>query len=127
VKLNFVASTRRACLLVALYLTTLSAALSVPGNPAVIWIRQPDGTRFQAVMKGDEHQGWMETIDGYTIIKNQHTGYFEYAARGAGGRLIPSGVVVTTTNNVERIAPNRRPPKGLRPPRNLMLEQSQYE
>jgi hypothetical protein len=72
-------------------------------------------------MRGDEHQGWMETLDGYTVIKNEHhcegtKCWFEYAKVGKGGALVASGVVVTARGNLEKFGRGKLPPKGLRPP-----------
>ena len=100
--------TSMACLLaVAL------SAVAAPANPGVVTIRQPDGQDFKARMHGDERRNWVETIDGYTVVKNKATGYFEYAIKGPGG-LVPSGVVVTSKKLAD-VPEEKRPPKGLRP------------
>ena len=92
-------------------------AQAMPANPTVQCVAQPDGSCFLARMRGDEHQGWMETLDGYTVIKNKkdcegRKCWFEYAKRGKGQQLVPSGVVV---GHLEQFPRGQRPPKGLRP------------
>lgn len=117
----------RIALFLAVCMVAMNPAHAGPANPEPTQIVQPDGTMFQAVMRGDEFQGWMETADGYTIVKNSATGYFEYAVQGPGGELIPSGILVATGVGAQMHAQGQMLPKGLRPPRNTALEQYQEE
>jgi M6 family metalloprotease-like protein/uncharacterized repeat protein (TIGR02543 family) len=100
-------------------------AQAVPASPEPFVVKQPGGTSFYAVMQGDEFQGWAETLDGYTIVKNAATGYFEYARHNAAGELVPSGIVVAPAFAAQMMQEGLLPPKGLRPPRNTALEQFQ--
>ncbi len=71
---------------------------AVPAAPHLITFKQPDGTQFNAYQRGDEYYNWIETEDRYVIVKNQESGYFEYAIiedEEGEPSLIPSGVVVT--------------------------------
>lgn len=74
---------------------TIGAGLGVlagPASPNGIQIRQPDGSTIQARILGDEFQGWVETQDGYTIVKNTKTGVWEYGMLdGLSGQVQPSG------------------------------------
>jgi hypothetical protein len=93
---------------------------AAPANPGIRRVEQPDRSSFYVRMRGDEHQGWMETVDGYTVIKNKNhcngnRCWFEYAVRGRDGGLAPSGVVVTAGGNLKQFPAGRLPPKGLRP------------
>jgi len=99
----------------------------VPANPAIVPIRQPDGTTLRVVTRGDEYQGWQETTDGYTIVKNRETGFYEYAAAAPAGTLRPSGIVAVSERKEAMGAPGLLPRKGLRPPRNLDLLRWQGE
>jgi hypothetical protein len=100
-------------------------AYGIPANPAIVQLTQPDGTKFNARNKGDERQSWVETEDGYTIVRNtshclKDSGksdrcWWEYAVKDERGNLVPSGMAVT--DGIDRIPADRRPPKGLRPPR----------
>ena len=40
---------------------------------------QPDGTTFEVRGLGDQHYAVFETLDGYTVVKNPSTGFFEIA------------------------------------------------
>lgn len=67
-------------------------ALAVPACPIPITLTQPDGTSFGATLWGDEWSGGVETVDGYTVLQDPITGYWEYARRSAGGDLEQSGL-----------------------------------
>lgn len=59
----------------------------------------PDGSRFQVVGSGNQHYAVFETLDGYTVIKNQQDGYYEYADLSADKTdLVPSGIRIGTLN-----------------------------
>jgi M6 family metalloprotease-like protein len=52
---------------------------------------QPDGTTIQVRGWGDQHYGVFETLDGYTLVKNPNTGFFEIAQlSNDGDRLEPA-------------------------------------
>ncbi len=71
---------------------------------------QPDGTSFSARAFGDERRYWVETIDEYTIVKNQQ-GYWTYAVRNAADWLSPTALIVGKETPPERFGI----PKQLRP------------
>ncbi len=69
---------------------------SIYGHP--VWgerieLRQPDGSVVIAFIYGDEYHRRVETAEGYTIIRNERTGWIEYAVL-EGRRLVPSGLIV---------------------------------
>lgn len=66
---------------------------AVTAYPYPVEITQPNGSKLIIVQKGDEFFGWIETTDGYSIIKNKN-GIFEYATLNDDGRIILSGVQV---------------------------------
>ena len=72
--------------------------LAVPAAPFLITFAQPDGSTFQAHLKGDEYFSWIETEKGMILVKSKTSGYFEFAVikRDEKNRLIlfPSGVPV---------------------------------
>ena len=106
-------------------LTTLMLAgfavklLAVPAAPFLITFAQPDGSTFQAHLKGDEHFSWIETENKIVLVKNKTSGYFEFAVikRDEKNRLIlfPSGVPVIkrgqsalrTDHNIPQITPEQ--------------------
>ena len=114
-------------LLASILIVAAPSAMAAPANIRPTVIVQPDGTHLTVQMRGDEFQGWMETSDGYTIVRDPDTGYFEYAIKDPTGELVPSGIkavpnVASRSGLIETL-----PPKGLRPPRNTDLESSQRE
>ena len=72
--------------------------LAVPAAPFLITFAQPDGSTFQAHLKGDEFFSWIETEKKMILVKNKTSGFFEFAIikRDEKNRLIlfPSGVPV---------------------------------
>ena len=72
--------------------------LAVPAAPFLITFAQPDGSTFQAHLKGDEYFSWIETENKMILVKSQTSGFFEFAVikRDEKNRLIlfPSGVPV---------------------------------
>ena len=72
--------------------------LAVPAAPFLITFAQPDGSTFQAHLKGDEYFNWIETENKMILVKSKISGYFEFAVikRDGNNRLIlfPSGVPV---------------------------------
>ena len=72
--------------------------LAVPAAPFLITFAQPDGSTFQAHLKGDEYFSWIETENKMILVKSKKSGYFEIAVikRDEKNRLIlfPSGVPV---------------------------------
>lgn len=70
--------------------------LSLYGHP--VWgerieLRQPDGSIVIGFIYGDEYHRRVETVEGYTILRNERTGWIEYATL-EGQRLVPSGLIV---------------------------------
>ena len=72
--------------------------LAVPAAPFLITFAQPDGSTFQANLKGEEYFSWIETRNKMILVKSKTSGYFEFAVikRDEKNRLIlfPSGVTV---------------------------------
>ena len=54
-------------LLVAL---TFASASAVPAIPTPQKVTQPNGEELTVRIKGDEFYGYLATVDGYTIVKN---------------------------------------------------------
>ncbi len=86
-------------ILIALILTGVAVKLlAVPAAPFLITFAQPDGSTFEAHLKGDEYFNWIETENKMVLVKSKTSGYFEFAVikRDEKNRLIlfPSGVPV---------------------------------
>ena len=90
--------------------------LAVPAAPFLITFAQPDGSTFQAHLKGDEFFSWIETENKMMLVKSKTSGFFEFAMvkRDEKSRLIlfPSGVPVIesghsalrTNHNIPKIS-----------------------
>ncbi len=53
--------------------------MSTPFSGKTFTFTQPDGTKFQVRGFGSQHHAVFETLDGYTVVKNPATGFFEIA------------------------------------------------
>lgn len=53
--------------------------MAFPFQNKVFTFTQPDGTTVELRGSGDQHYAVFETLDGYTVTKNPHTGYYEIA------------------------------------------------
>ena len=77
--------------------------LAVPAAPFLITFAQPDGSTFQAHLKGDEFFSWIETESKMILVKSKTSGFFEFALvkRDEKNRLVlfPSGVPVIKRGN----------------------------
>jgi len=85
--------------LIALMLVGFAAKLlAIPAAPFLITFAQPDGSTFQAHLKGDEYFSWVETKNKMILVKSKTSGFYEFALikRDEKNRLIlfPSGVPV---------------------------------
>ena len=77
-----------------LLLLCRTAALGAPFAEEVPFT-QPDGTQITLWGQGDEFHAVFETLDGYTVMFNQQTRAYDYAALSADGdQLVSTGVAV---------------------------------
>ena len=75
-----------ACAVALLGFTGVEASPAAPGE---FTLTQPDGSTFQAYQWGDEWNHGIETVEGYSILKDPQTGYWVYAALLSDGSLAP--------------------------------------
>ena len=72
--------------------------MAVPAVPFLITFAQPDGSTFQAHLRGDEHFSWIETVNKQVLVKSKASGYFEFALLKRDDKnrleLVPSGIHV---------------------------------
>ena len=72
--------------------------MAVPAAPFLITFAQPDGSTFQAHLRGDEHFSWIETEKKQVLVKSKVSGYFEFALIKRDEKnllnLVPSGIPV---------------------------------
>ena len=69
--------------------------MAVPAAPFLITFAQPDGSTFQAHLRGDEHFSWIETENKQVLVQSKASGYFEFALLKRDDKnrmeLVPSG------------------------------------
>jgi hypothetical protein len=104
---------KKICLIISM-LTGLSIPLmAVPATPFLITFEQPDGSRFQAHLIGDEYFSWIETKNKLIIVKNEASGFYEFALikRDEENRykLVPSGTSVIQNAQSSLKAPGNLP------------------
>ena len=89
---------KRTTLTIALLTSFVLNLMAVPAAPYLITFAQPDGSTFQAHLRGDEHFSWIEAENKMIIVKNKASGYFEFALLKRDDKnllkLVPSGIPV---------------------------------
>ena len=70
---------KRISLTIALLTCFAMNLMAVPAAPFLITFAQPDGSTFQAHLRGDEHFSWIETENKQVLVKSKASGYFEFA------------------------------------------------
>ena len=83
------------CLILAMLIGFTLNLMAVPAAPFLITFAQPDGSTFQAHLRGDEHFSWIETENKQVLVQSKASGYFKFALlkRDEKNRLVlsPSG------------------------------------
>ncbi len=89
---------KRISLTIALLTGFAVNLMAVPAVPFLITFAQPDGSTFQAHLRGDEHFSWIETEKKQVLVKSKASGYFEFALLKRDDKnhleLVPSGIPV---------------------------------
>jgi M6 family metalloprotease-like protein len=88
---------------------------ATPPAPYAIKVTQPDGSQLEVIARGDENRNWMETTDGYSVVKTSR-GTFEYAVKKQG-KLMGSGIIAQNpgSRNSIQIGQLSQIKKGLAP------------
>jgi len=76
-------------ILLTISVLNLAAIYAVPANPHPVTTQQPDGTTITYLIRGDERVHWMQSPDGYTLLRNDQQ-FVTYAELDADGNLTPS-------------------------------------
>jgi hypothetical protein len=86
--------------------------MSMPFVNAEFVFTQPDGTRFRVRGTGDQHHAIFKTLDGYTVVRDQASGYYHYARLSDDGEtLVPTGITAATAEpRLLDLNPNAQPP-----------------
>lgn len=70
--------------------------MSVPFASKPMTLRQPDGSVVEVTASGNQHYATFHTRDGFSVVQDPASGFWEYAALSADGLdLRPTGVVPT--------------------------------
>jgi M6 family metalloprotease-like protein len=68
--------------------------MTIPFQGKEFTFSQPDGTTLRVRGFGDQHFATFETLDGYTLVEDPASGFYEYATLSADGvDLVPTGVL----------------------------------
>ena len=67
------------CLTFAMLTGFAMNLMAVPAAPFLITFAQPDGSTFQAHLRGDEYFSWIETENKQVLVQSKASGYFEFA------------------------------------------------
>ena len=69
--------------------------MAVPFSNKVFMFKNPDGSEIQVRGWGNQYYARFETMDGFTVVKNPDTGYYQYAKLSEDkNRLLATGVNV---------------------------------
>ena len=60
-------------------LSVVTNISGVPALPNIMKITQPNGSKLNAYLRGDEFFSWWESEKGDVLFRNLDSGYFEYA------------------------------------------------
>ena len=75
-----------------------SAALAAPIWGEILELKQVDGTAVQVRIWGDEFYQVVESLDGYTLIRDSITGIICYASLSPDGNdLVSTGITLSET------------------------------
>ena len=89
---------KRISLTIALLTYYAMNLMAVPAAPFLITFAQPDGSTFQAHLRGDEYFSWIETENKQVLVQSKASGYFEFALLKRDDKnrlkLVPSGIPV---------------------------------
>ena len=102
-------------LLSALCTIACSRAAAVPAYPGLITVKQPSGKTVSIYLRGDEHNHWGETPDGYTLLRDGE-GFWAFARTTAEGGIEASALRYDGSSLAAERAGIR---KGLRPSRSI--------
>lgn len=95
---------RKLILLLCFLEFTLAECVAIPAKRTPITITQPNGKTLTYIMKGDEVMSWCETLDGYTLLRDEN-GVLCYAFMDCEGNLTASKIMACNLEerNVEEL------------------------
>src|SRR5262245_38305398 len=88
--------------------------MAVPFDGTVFTFTQPDGTTIQVRGWGNNRDAIFETLDGYTVMRDPHTGYYVFANLTADGSALRStGVPASAADGARLGIPARLRPTAI--------------
>jgi hypothetical protein len=66
--------------------------MSIPFVDQDFTFTQPDGTELKVRGSGNQHQATFKTLDGYTVVQDPVSGFYQYAQETASHHPQPTGV-----------------------------------
>ena len=87
------------CLTLAIssLLSLSSVSHGMVASPHLVEVEQPDGSKLELQIRGDEFSHWFEDKAGFSIVRNAAAQYV-YANRDSDGRLGPTALVAGEAN-----------------------------
>jgi M6 family metalloprotease-like protein len=79
-------------LLAIIFFAVSTGLFASPARPVAVKLMQPDGQIVEVFLRGDEKIRWMESPDGYTLLRNA-VDAIVYAMLDPDGNLIPSDIL----------------------------------
>lgn len=124
---------RNTLILAALALRFLSADISpaAPHRGDVFSLRQPDGSRVDVKVYGDEFYQRVESMDGFTLVRDGETGWICYAEGALDGEsfvstgVIYRGAVVADWDDSQEKAKVEKLAKGLKLKRRVVRRRAE--
>src|SRR5574344_2144483 len=87
---------RKALLFFGLMIIAVFAQAAFVKDMPVVCL-QPNGDTLHCYVTGDEYYHRLHDAQGYTIVRNPHSGYYVYAIKRQGS-LVPSTYIAGRTN-----------------------------
>ena len=80
------------------FLLIPDSSQAVPARLVIESLTQPDGTIIRVRQFGDERSNGLRTQDGYTILRDETTGFWVYAETTLNGSIQKSPFIVEQCN-----------------------------
>lgn len=80
--------------LIGMLVIMVSSITAAPHNGDIFNLKQPDGTTVPVRVYGDEYYQDVESLDGYTLVRDENTGWICYAGLSANGNNYESTGII---------------------------------
>ena len=92
---------KRALFTLLALLCLVQMLLAAPLTDMPVSFTQPDGSQIEIFASGDEFHNWLHDASGFTIVRNEETGYYSYALPD-GEKVKASDIIVGRDNPASR-------------------------